>query len=133
MATADRALSNDFELCWSKDPHKYSMIRVTWHGPFGHNKKLDGDSRVHPSQKPVKLSTEFFDRWGKDAKIIWDGYLGSGSTLIACEKTNRKCYGMEIDPTYCDVIVERWEKFTGQKAKLINEEKTIRRKAKAKS
>jgi len=47
---------------------------------------------------------------------IVDIYLGSGSTLIACEQLNRKCYGMEIDPLYCDVIVKRWENLTGEKA-----------------
>ncbi len=47
---------------------------------------------------------------------ILDPFLGSGSTLIAAEKTNRKCYGMELDPKYCDVIVKRWEDFTGKKA-----------------
>ena len=49
--------------------------------------------------------------------IVLDLFLGSGSTLIACEKTNRTCYGMELDTKYCDVIIERWEQFTGQKAK----------------
>ena len=51
-------------------------------------------------------------------KNIVDLFLGSGSTLIAAEKTNRKCYGMELDPKYCDVIVKRWEDFTGKKAEL---------------
>jgi DNA modification methylase len=49
-------------------------------------------------------------------KLVLDVFLGSGSTLIACEKTNRICYGMELDTKYCDVIIERWEQFTGQKA-----------------
>ena len=49
--------------------------------------------------------------------LVVDFFLGSGSTLIACEKTNRTCYGMELDTKYCDVIIERWEQFTGQKAK----------------
>jgi DNA modification methylase len=51
-----------------------------------------------------------------DKKSVLDLFLGSGSALIACEKTKRKCYGMEIDPHYCDVIVKRWEDFTGNKA-----------------
>ena len=46
---------------------------------------------------------------------VLDIFLGSGTTLIACEKAGRKCYGMELDPIYCDVIVERWEKITGKK------------------
>ena len=52
--------------------------------------------------------------------IILDSFLGSGSTLMACEKTNRKCYGMELDEKYCDVIINRWEQFTGLKATIIN-------------
>lgn len=114
--SGDLSTVSDFELCWSKQRHKFSMIRVVWHGPFGHNKKTDGDSRVHPTQKPVKLAEEFFTRWGKNTKNIWDGYLGSGTTLIACEKTNRRCFGMEIDPHYGQVIIERWQKFTGKDA-----------------
>lgn len=114
--SGDKSLVSDFELCWSKDPHKYAMIRIVWHGPFGHNKKTDGDRRVHPSQKPVKLAEQFFERWGKDAVNIWDGYLGSGTTLIACEKSNRKCFGCEIDPTYAEAIINRWQKFTGREA-----------------
>ena len=49
-----------------------------------------------------------------------DCFLGSGSTLIACEKLKRICYGMELDPKYCDVIIKRWENFTGKKAELEN-------------
>jgi len=51
--------------------------------------------------------------------IVYDPFLGSGSTLIACEQTNRICYGMEIDPAYIDVIIERWENYTGEKAVTI--------------
>jgi DNA modification methylase len=68
----------------------------------------------HPTQKPVELATRAFSVSKSDAKLIVDLYLGSGSTLIACEKTNRKCYGMEIDPIYCQVILDRWAKFTGK-------------------
>jgi DNA modification methylase len=50
--------------------------------------------------------------------IVYDPFLGSGTTLIAAEQLNRKCYGMEISPQYCDVIVARWEKLTGKKAQL---------------
>ena len=56
-------------------------------------------------------------------KIVLDLFLRSGSTLIAAEKLKRKCYGMELDEKYCDVIIERWEQFTGQKAININGQK----------
>jgi DNA modification methylase len=52
--------------------------------------------------------------------IVFDPFLGSGTTLIAAEKTGRTCYGMELDPKYCDVIVKRWEDFTGKKAELVS-------------
>ena len=71
---------------------------------------------VHPTQKPVQLISEALFNSSKNSDIAIDLFLGSGSTLIACEKTNRKCFGMEIDPHYCDVIVKRWEDYTGNKA-----------------
>ncbi len=109
-------LGSSFELCWSKQRHKYQIVRLTWKGANGHNKKDDGDNKKHPSQKPVKLAEWFFNEYGEVGEKILDLFLGSGSTLIACEKTNRKCYGMEIDPHYCDVIIERWQKYTGKEA-----------------
>ena len=62
------------------------------------------------------INTSFIEKYSKENNTIIDLYLGSGSTLIAAEKLNRKCYGMELDEKYCDVIIERWEQFTGQKA-----------------
>jgi len=73
-------------------------------------------NRLHPTMKPVEIVLRATDNSSKDGDLIIDFFLGSGSTLIACEKTNRKCYGMEIDPHYCDVIVKRWEEYTGNKA-----------------
>ena len=73
-------------------------------------------NRVHPTQKPVSLFLWVLERFNLKPDIVLDVFLGSGSTLIACEKTNRICYGMELDTKYCDVIIERWEQFTGQKA-----------------
>ncbi len=54
----------------------------------------------------------------KPGDAVYDPFLGSGTTLIAAEMTGRRCYGLEISPAYCDVIVRRWEEFTGKKAKL---------------
>ena len=56
----------------------------------------------------------------KGAKSVLDNFSGTGTTLIACEKLDRVCYGIELDPKYCDVIVKRWENFTGKKAELEN-------------
>lgn len=76
--------------------------------------KRPSSSDLHPTMKPVELIEQAIKHASK--KSVADPFLGSGSTLIACEKTGRKCYGMEIDPHYCDVIVKRWEEFTGKKA-----------------
>ena len=73
----------------------------------------------HPTVKPVEL-IEYCLGSHKNKKIVLDLFAGSGSTLIACEKTGRIAHLMELDPKYCDVIVKRWEDFTGQKAELIN-------------
>jgi len=70
---------------------------------------------IHSCEKPVGLIIEILDTYFLKGLVI-DLFLGSGSTLIAAEKTKRKCYGMELDEKYCDVIIERWEQFTGQKA-----------------
>ena len=75
---------------------------------------------VHPTQKPVALSERAIKNSTMANNIVLDYFGGSGSTLIACEKQNRHARLMELDPKYCDVIVKRWEDFTGKKAKLVN-------------
>jgi DNA modification methylase len=81
--------------------------------------KDSASSYLHPTQKPVELAGMAIENILQRNKIVLDLFLGSGSTLIAAEKLKRKCYGMELDEKYCDVIIERWEQFTGQKAKKI--------------
>lgn len=78
-------------------------------------KKSDG---THPTQKPISLLEHHIKFSSDPGQKVLDLFGGSGSTLIACEKTNRKCFMMELDPHYCDVIVARWEKFTGKTAVL---------------
>jgi len=75
---------------------------------------------LHPTMKPVELYEMFIPNHCERDGIVFEPFGGSGTTIIACEKTSRICYGMEIDPKYCDVIVKRWEDFTGQKAELSN-------------
>lgn len=80
----------------------------------------DGASTyVHPTQKPVALSEEALDKTTRPKAIVLDLFGGSGSTLIGCEKLGRHARLMELDPKYCDVIVKRWEDFTGKKAELL--------------
>lgn len=74
-------------------------------------------SREHPTMKPVEMWEYGIGNHSKSGDVIYEPFSGSGSTLIACEKTSRKCYGMELDPHYCSVIIERWQNFTGKKAK----------------
>jgi DNA modification methylase len=74
-------------------------------------KKSDGS---HPTQKPIELLEPLISFSSGKGQMIFDGFLGSGSTLIACEKTNRKCYSMEISPEYVDVAVKRFADFTHQ-------------------
>jgi len=78
-----------------------------------------GDERHgHPTPKPVALVSKVVQAHARPDDLVLDPFLGSGTTLIAAEQLGRKCYGMEISPQYCDVIVERWEKLTGEKAEL---------------
>jgi site-specific DNA-methyltransferase (adenine-specific) len=73
-------------------------------------------SKEHPTMKPVDLLSTLITHGSRENGIVYDGFGGSGSTLIACERSNRKCFMMEIDPKYCSVIIERWEKLTGKTA-----------------
>lgn len=76
----------------------------------------DKSKNVHPTQKPLVVPLEAIMNSSKPKGKVLDLFLGSGSTLLACEKLERTCYGMELDPHYCSVIIERWQKLTGQVA-----------------
>jgi len=107
---------SDCELAWTSLQKATKLYKWKWRGMIQKD-MTNKEKRYHPTQKPVGLFVDIFN----DVEFITclDPFLGSGSTLIACEKTNRKCYGMEIDPHYCDVIVKRWEEYTGNKAERI--------------
>lgn len=108
---------SDCELAWSNFEKvitkKYTKIQQ------GFVSEEKG-KRVHPTQKPVDLLADLLKDYSTENQIILDCFGGSGSTLIACEQTKRKCYMCEKDPHYVDVIIDRWEKFTGKKAELLN-------------
>jgi len=113
MIGIDR-IGNEFELCWSRCRHKRKILDFEWAG-FRGMSKSDG-VRLHPTQKPVKLCSWFLTNYSKENNKVIDLFGGSGSTLIACEQTNRVCYMMELDEHYATVILDRWEKLTGEQA-----------------
>lgn len=76
---------------------------------------------LHPTMKPVALVDKAIRNSSKKEDIVLDLFMGSGTTLIACEQNDRIAYGMELDPKYVDVIINRWEEFTGKKAVLLND------------
>jgi len=112
----DGKFGSGFETVWSKAKHSRQLVRVL----VTTNYTAHGDeTRVHPTQKPVALAAWFIIQFSKPKDLLVDLYGGSGSTLIACEQTDRTCFMMELDPKYVDVIIARWEKLTGQTAELI--------------
>ena len=94
---------------------RFDVFRHRWAGFCKASEQ--GQARVHPTQKPIELVKFGFENYNAGSCIV-DFFLGSGSTLIASEATNRYCYGMELDPKYCDVIINRWQDFTGKQATL---------------
>jgi DNA modification methylase len=110
----------DFELAF------YGWREGKAHQFFGPNnatdvwdvQKVNPQSMIHLTQKPVELATRAIQYSSRKDENVLDLFGGSGSVLIAAEQTGRRAFLMEIDPLYCDVIVERWENFTGQKAVL---------------
>lgn len=82
--------------------------------------KKDELAKDHGAVFPVAFAEYFIETFTKQKEIVIDPFGGSGTTLIACEKTKRKCYTVELDPNYCDVIIERWERFTGEKARKLS-------------
>ena len=82
-------------------------------------------SALHPTVKPVRLVADAILDCSNHGETILDLFGGSGTTMIACEETKRKCYMMELDPKYCDVIIRRWQKQTGRQAILESNGKTF--------
>tara|TARA_R110000772_G_C13240381_1_gene433635 strand:- start:17 stop:1195 length:1179 start_codon:yes stop_codon:yes gene_type:complete len=111
-----KRFSTDFEiaLVWNRGAElKDKRIGSVWE-----INKDGGASYVHPTQKPVELIEKALINCSKSKDLVLDLFLGSGSTLIGCEKKGRKCYGMELDPKYVDVVIKRWQEYTGKEATL---------------
>jgi len=132
-ALARNNLQPKSTIVWDKGSRIQNLERfakrhefLVYSGPFGGQKTVDEDvwkiSRErrddHPTAKPVELCARAIGHTSDPNDIIVDPFLGSGSTLIAAEQRGRSCYGMELSPAYCDVIVKRWENLTGKEATL---------------
>lgn len=102
---------------WNADKPHYWCGDRDQSDVWEYNKPVKND--LHPTMKPVELVERAVLNSSKSGDIVLDGFGGSGSTLIACEKNNRKARLMELDPKFCDVIVKRWEEYTGRKAELL--------------
>jgi DNA modification methylase len=102
-----------------------------WFGKAGENSTIwdspspkfimggsDEEKFDHPTQKPVELMRRPILNHTKPGELVWEPFLGSGTTLAAAELTGRVCYGLELDPKFVDVVIMRWETLTGQTAKL---------------
>ena len=112
---AEKMIGSTFELCWSKQKHKRMIVRI-FHRGFT---SVDKSDRYHPTQKPIQLAEYFIEKFSETRSAIVDPYLGSGTTLIACERLGRKCRAVEISPAYCAVAIQRWVDVTGKEPVLL--------------
>lgn len=111
---------SDCEIAWTNLPKKnVKVYKHVWAGWFREGKKeLELITKVHPSQKPVGLFIDIFNDYQFDS--CFDGFIGSGSTMVASHQLKRKCYGMELDPKYCQVIIDRMTKLDPNLSVKIN-------------
>lgn len=104
-----RDMNSDAELAWVKsNKNSVRIFRHLWKGMIKQSEH--GQARIHPTQKPISLSDWCIKEYAPEAKIILDLFLGSGSTMVAAHQLKRKCFGMELDPKYCEVIIQRMRK-----------------------
>jgi DNA modification methylase len=121
---ADGVMNSAFEFVWilsdEDEPNRRiktaSFSRGTFSNVFESATASGHDASIHGAVFPAKVAAHYIGGLSAKSSSVYEPFCGSGTTLIAAEQLGRKCYGMEISPQYCDVIVARWEKLTGQKA-----------------
>lgn len=112
----------DAELAWTDFDKGVKLYRFTWNGLQREGKRsVEGVHRVHPTQKPVGMLQNILNDFTSEGDSVLDCFGGSGSTLIACEQTKRKCFMIEYEAGYVDIIIDRWEKLTGKKAVKLDD------------
>ena len=112
--------SNNFadgEMAWCSFHTPVRIYRQIWNGMIREGK--EERERVHPTQKPVHMISSIIEDFSNQDDLVADVFGGSGTTLIACEEMNRQCRMMELDPIYCQVIINRWEALTGKTAEKV--------------
>jgi site-specific DNA-methyltransferase (adenine-specific) len=142
MMMRDAGLTVRHQIVWNKNSatfslgrldydYKHEAIMYTWTDKHHNYRKgafrtsvwdIDKPLKcdLHPTMKPVELVSNAILDGTLEGDVVLDVFGGSGTTIVACEQLGRKCYTMEIDPHYCDVILSRWEKLTGRTAEKIN-------------
>lgn len=139
LATEDVGITWSDYIIWNKNSmvlgrkdynSKHEFIFYGWkthHRFYGESNEVSvqdfarpAKNDLHPTMKPIPLLVKLIKDGSQNNMMIYDPFLGSGSTLIACEATNRVCYGMELDPYYVQVIIDRWQNYTGKKATKIS-------------
>ena len=111
----------DAELAWTSFDKNVKLYHWLWNGLSRKGERAEElKSRVHPTQKPVGLFKLILQDYSETDEVVIDPFLGSGTTLIACENTGRKCRGIEISPEYCAVVLERFKDATGKEPVRIN-------------
>lgn len=108
---------------------QHELIIYGWYGRHTFHKSKDksilvypkpNKSKQHPTMKPVGLLRRLILNSSSVGEVVYDGFVGSGSTLLACEQTNRCCLAIELDPEYCQTVIQRWEKLTECKAEVLS-------------
>jgi 16S rRNA G966 N2-methylase RsmD len=113
---------SDGEMAWLSFRTPLRIYRQLWNGMV---REGEHEKRIHPTQKPIRMSSEILEDFSKKNDLILDPFGGSGTTLIACEETDRRCCMMELDPKYVDTIIRRWQKHSGKQAILETTGKTF--------
>jgi DNA modification methylase len=133
-ATADGVMTSAFEFMWflssEENPNRRikgaSFQRGTFSNVFEHSTASGHDASVHGAVFPLPLAEHFIQNCSQKTAIVMEFFGGTGTTMIACEKLGRSARLMELDPKYCDVIIKRWQDFTGKEAKLESNGKTFK-------
>ncbi|HUY80089.1 MAG TPA: DNA methyltransferase [Ktedonobacterales bacterium] len=112
----------DAELAWCSHKSAVRIFQHMWSGLMKASEK--GQRRVHPTQKPIALAAWAFEKYGAPGDVILDPFCGSGMSVVAAERTHRRCFAIEMSAAYCDVITHRWEVESGQTAVRISPAET---------